>query len=366
MLVDEFYESATWKTTNARFSNVVGTMLDVTTLLEDVPYFEAGIIPDTYTFVASASSGSGATRQCTLTITTASKNNPVNGKVATNVIVGTPYDDSWYDLIPGVVQLYFDGTANDGDTFIVSIGRFQGTFEAGGVTAGVGSTGTRHKVTNNGTVDVVQCKARVLPQITYMVKTGHVLYSAKNFAEGATEKLDPLTGQLLPYVMSISGVTGTGSTRTCNILLDGVLFPAGSLKDLTANTVVSGTGIKCPHVASDADVRPYKVLTGPLMGMEFAISEQSVNGDFMNIIVSGAKYAQLAPDLTGTEGEYGTADVDLTESGQTVGTITPSGVAYYWSRILVPEGSSGLGNPALVSICLEGNESEPGSANWLG
>lgn len=47
---------------------------------------------------------------------------------------------------------------------------------------------------------------------------------------------------------------------------------------------------------------------------------------------AGYEQVQFAPDVAGSPGTWQTGPLTLTESGQTTGTITASGIAYFWFR----------------------------------
>jgi hypothetical protein len=48
---------------------------------------------------------------------------------------------------------------------------------------------------------------------------------------------------------------------------------------------------------------------------------------------SGYDDCELAPDVTGSPGTWQAPPLTLTESGETTGTITASGYAYFWFRV---------------------------------
>jgi hypothetical protein len=48
---------------------------------------------------------------------------------------------------------------------------------------------------------------------------------------------------------------------------------------------------------------------------------------------AGYDEIELAPDVTGSPGTWQAPPLDLTESGETTGTITNGGYAYFWFRV---------------------------------
>lgn len=349
MLVDRINESG-WKLTNLRVSNTSGSLLDASSMETSVPSMDADVIPDEYTLVASNVTGDVAD----ITISTLAPNNPYNGRVVTGVDVSFLQDTT---VLPGVV-LEFNGTVANGDTSVIKVGVFGGTIQAGGATAGVGTGAVRHQVENDGAEPVTLCKARLLTQVIVFPKTNLVFLSARPYAESATEKFDPATTQTQPYVVSISGVSGSGAGKICDLSVDGDVLGEGTVYDINDDDYFSGTGL-----SADGS-RPYRIVDGPLTDWEFVIHPDVANGDEANVLVFPPRHLQIAPDVAGVAGQYGTADVTLTESGEDDGVISPSGVAYYWSRFLVAEGAGGQSNPHPTLVFLEGLEDEAGSANW--
>lgn len=357
MLIDRVNESG-WKVTNMRATNITGTPLDISSMDGDIEYMDATIIPDEYTITASNLVGT----TIDLLVTAASGDaNPWHNRSVLAFDFGF---DTWsYDTIPGL-NLYIDPSIADGDEGLIKIGEYGGTMSSGGVTAGVPSAEVRHQVENSGTEDVTECAAKLLTQVINVPMDNFgfgAFIVVRPFAEDAVEKNDPITGQALAYKLSISGVTGAGALKVATLSVDGVVLEAASVFDITASTYGSGVGLKA---ISYATPYPYRIVTGPLTGMEFVIWETVANGDYSNILVFENVHVEIAPDSAGTAGEWGTADVPLTEVGEIDGTITPGGFAYYWSRFVIEEGSGGQSNPYPCSIALFGNEDEPGSADW--
>lgn len=352
-LRDELFLSGVWTESLNRYVNSSGTLLTSV-----VGTDRAGLIADTYTLVLSAVAGSSAT----VTISTGSPNNPWNGRVVAGVTisVAAPLDTT---TLPGL-GLEYNNTPANGWTSTITVGEQKGTFQAGGASAGVASTGVRHRVTNTGADELLQCKARVLTQAIYLPISGTGPFNyMEGFADGAVEKTDPDTGQLLPYVLTLSGVTGAGASKTANLSVDGTLMPAASILDLNTMLEVSGTGLKATDPSTP---QKYRVIDGDLLGLVFSIHESCANANEANLVVVPNRHLQIAPDSAGTEGEYDTADVDLTTAGETVaGTIPAAGVAYYWTRVEVADGSSGKANPYLCNVALVGNNSSPEPAGWL-
>lgn len=347
-LRDQVFIGGVWVDSALRFTNDAGTVL---TSALDSATGEA--LADDYTLAVSAVSGGTAT----ITVTTASPNNPY-GQATFNTYTGVALNGStqYRNIIPGAI-LVFSASAANGNTATVHIGIYSGTFDAFGVGAGVPSTPIRHQVLNDGTGAVAAAVASLKAQAVMVKTTGNVFSSIKQFAPGATEKLTTGT-RTRPYHLTIINTAGSGPTKTCDLQIDGVTFGAASILDVNAGTNVSGVGLKA--VAST----PYIVQTGPLTGLEFNLDPTCANGDAANVLIFPSRYVQTAPETAGVPGTFGTSDVTLTQSGQSAGVIQPSGVAYYYTRIVVPAGSGAESNPHPANVALSGTET--GMADWRG
>jgi hypothetical protein len=118
-----------------------------------------------------------------------------------------------------------------------------------------------------------------------------------------------------------------------------------------------GTGIK----AVDPPY-PYRVIDGPLTGLEFALDAGAANTNAANVLIFPSRYVQIADDIAGVEGTYGSTPVDLTETGESTGVITSGGVAYFWARFLVPSSANNESNPYPCNIALSASQSS--GAGW--
>lgn len=345
-LVDQIEVAAVWTDSDVRGVNTTGAVLVSAEL--------AGTgeqISGDYTLEVSARAGGTGT----VTVNASSPNNPYDG----NVKAGVNFDDvtEYTDIIPGVV-LVFDNAAVNGDDATVSVGDYQGSFDASGVGAGTPTAGTRHKVVNDGAEDVIECVAKLLTQAVYIDKTGRVFSFVSPFAVNATEKIaGGGSTRVMPYEMVISAVAGAGPTKTATLSIDGGAIGADHVLDLSTGVTQDGTLLKAldpPHM--------YKFVDGPLEGLNFALDAACVNTDEANIMIFPSRYVQIAEDIAGVAGTYGLVDVDLTESGEATGVITASGEAYYWVRLLIPSSAGNSSNPYPCNVALQSKASE--AAGW--
>lgn len=342
-LIDKIFVASVWIPSDVQGTNDTGSVI-VSAELEG----SGEEISDEYTLQVSVRTGGTAT----VTVTTISKNNPYSGRVKTLV----PFDGTTpvLNVVPGL-SIIFDAAAVNLDTATIKVGTYEGSFDAAGVDAGVPTDGVRHQVVNTGTDNVTDSKARLLTQAVLVKKTGLVFSEFLPFADGATEKTSGT--RTMPYALSIANTAGSGGSKTADLKVDTVTFGADTIQDLSDGSLHTGVGLKAidPPYA-------YAVVSGPLTGMIFALHKDCVNSDVSNVLIFPSRYTQIAPDVSGVEGTYGTDDVDLTESGQLTGVITPSGVAYYWVRQLVPPSAGNESNPYPCNVALDANEST--AAGW--
>lgn len=344
-LKDQLFISGVWTDSDVRGDNTIGTPI-----VSAVPTGDGEIISDTYDLTISSRTGGTAT----VTVA-ASANNPFNGRVKTLVpmdnttVVGT--------VIPGI-SIVFDTAGANGDTAQIIVGDPYGPFDASGVGAGVPTAGVRHRVVNTGTADVGSAQAKLLDQAIQYKITGKVFDYVNPFADGATEKVaGGGSFRTMPYEMTLSGISGSGPTKVATLAIDGGTFGADDILDLTTGLTQDGVGLKAL-----GSTYPYQVVAGPLTGLNFSIDPACANADEANILIFPSRYVQIADDVVGVEGTYGTTPVDLTESGHLTGVITPSGVAYYWARYVVPSSANNESNPYPSNIALSSSEST--SAGW--
>lgn len=345
-LIDQLFIGGVWTATSVAGENTIGTPLVSAELNAS-----GEEIADLYTLAVSGRTGGTGT----VTVVANSANNPFDGRVKT----GVNFDDTttYDDIVPGVV-IVFDNAGVNGDTAEITVGSPYGSFDASGIGAGVPTAGVRHRVLNNGSADVTNASVRLLTQSIQVRITGQVFDQIGVFADGATEKTaGGGSDRVMPYALTISGVSGSGGAKIATLSVDGVALGAATILDVTTGTNVSGTGLKAL-----GSTYPYVVVSGPLTGLKFSIDPDCVNSDKANVLIFPSRYVQTAPDVAGVEGTYGTADVDLTEVGESTGVITASGVAYFWARFVVPASANNESNPYPCDIALSASESS--DAGW--
>lgn len=351
-LIDRILIAAVWTASAVRGANTTGTPLVLGSLAETGT---GEAISDDYTLVLSAVSGGTAT----VTVGTLSPNNPYKGRVVSGVALDGV--TIYRNIIPGIA-IVFSGTGANGNVGTVYVGSYSGTYDAFGVDAGTPQDETRHQAYNTGPGSVSSAVATLLSKAIHVRKVGAVFGLVRPFAPGATYK--PLGGgsdQINPYQAAISAVAGAGAGKTATLQFDGALLGAASILDLTTGLTQNSSGLKAITPAYI-----YRVVTGNLTGLEFALDPTCANGDTANILIFPHRYVQITNDVAGAANGagWGTADVVLTQSGQAAGVIQPLGDAYFWTRVVIPPGSDSSSNPWVSFVALSGTESS--AANWTG
>lgn len=84
----------------------------------------------------------------------------------------------------------------------------------------------------------------------------------------------------------------------------------------------------------------YNDTDDPLEGLSIILQNTSADPSAYTItlaVIDGWQWEELAEDLTGSPGSYGTGDLTLTQSGETSGVVQDGGNAKFWSRWNLPD-----------------------------
>jgi hypothetical protein len=322
-LIDKTLVGGVWTDTHARVTNNTGTLIASTERTS-----RSSLIADIYTLVVSSVVGSVGT----ITINTANSTNPYDGKVITGVTIS---GGSNPNIVPGI-DITFGTSPANGWTSTIEAGTNFGL-----VTSGV-TDAIRHKVTNDYG-DLTDIKVRVMPNATFLpvIGSGVLSFMLYGMASGGIEKRNS-SGQLAPYNLTASGVAGVGPAKTLNLSVDGVVVPANYIRNIITDTLISGTGIA-------VDV-PLRFEAGPLTGMYFFLSEDVVNGDKGNIVISRNQHIEIAPDVAGVAGDFGRTDI-------TIGDVDDGGEFFYWSRVNAFDTSNTASNPNIANVTFSADDS---------
>lgn len=337
--IEETAGSDIWVAMASRFTNGTGTPI-----VSANPNDDGRAIADTYSLTfASVVAGVSAN----VSVTCASPNNPYNGTTTGIALDGTT---EYIDIIGGVT-LIFSSSGSFANTWTaeIRVGHSFGAFEAFAPNASVPSESRRIRIQNTGADSGENAFARLITRVRWFKKTGRVFVRVYPFAENAVEKLT--SGVVSPYAFQVSNVTGSGASTTMDVTVDGLAVTVKNLTDLTTG---SSVGLNV--------VDYYQITTGDLTGVTFLLSENAVNSDIGNVLIFSPRFTQIAPDAGGAPGDWGVSDIALTEDGKAAGVITASGVAYFHTRIVVPDGSNALSNPYICDPAIQGDAT--GGAGW--
>jgi hypothetical protein len=338
--IEEAALSGTFVDASCRLSNTSGTPV-----VSAVSNGDGGAIAGVYSLTFD---DSDPAVDATVKVNADSPNNPNIDSVGKTVLLdGTTI----YKNVLRGVDLVFDDDAGFLDTWTaqIKVGLSFGAAESFGASAGIPGTSRKVRVENTGSESASNCIAELVNIVKHWAKVGTIFARVFPFAESATEKLTD--GQVSPYAITVENVTGSDESKIMDVLFDGSLFDVINLTDSSEGT---SEGLNV--------VDRYRITSGSLQDVEFLLSEDAEDSSTANILIFSTRFMQIAPDESGSPGTFGTADIDLTESGQATGTITAGGFADFHVRILVTEGGNSLSNPYPLDVRVSGLVSS--GAGW--
>lgn len=356
-LIDQILISAVWLNSIVGFTNTVPASDPAKPLVSVVPNFSGEAIADNYHLTFGSVNTVAQTAQ--VFVTSDAPDNPFRNVAGINISIdgATVYGN----VIPGF-DIVFSGSGSFANTYAatVRVGDFQGTFNAYGVGAGTPGAARQHRVLNSDSGTAADCKATLKTQVQHIRKVGVIFALVKPFADGATERTastDPVatvpgSTEVRPYRATVANVTGVGVAKVFDLHIDGATV---SVLNLSSGVIAPSTGLNV--------VDSYKIQSGGLQTTEFKGSQLVTNAGVANLLVFPARYTQIAADVAGVAGAFATADVILTQAGESAGLIQPGGVAYYWVRTVVPDGASAQSNPYPSNVFLTGKQT--GTAGWV-
>lgn len=345
--IEEVSGSDVWVASAARNVPVTGTPLVSATANED-----GSAIADNYTLTfENVDPGVSAD----VHVACDSPNNPHSTEAANSPKFGTVYTvdldgvTEYDNIVPSATVIFSDDVGFlDNWEAELRVGRYAGQFQAFNNGVPVPGTGRRHRVENTGIGPGTNCKAQLVTLAVLYTKVGTVFEFISPFAEDAAEK--QTDGKTAPYAVTVENKAGVGAAITADIKFDGALV---NVADEDGNVTTS---------EDLTVVNTYTVDDGDLEGLAFRLSQLILNTATANVLIFENLHTQIAPDIAGAAGTYGTDDVVLTEDGEDDGTITAGGFAYYWERTLVVQGANSISNPRPGSVRLYGEASE--AAGW--
>lgn len=311
-----------------RFENTVNTPF------VDVEYLDDGeAFCDFYTVAATSGSAVDVTSEDTK-----------NEVVGTGISV-TADGSTWnYGVIPGC-RIKFSVSLANGWTGVIGIGCLVSSggaltdrFNVGIVQAGTNSTQRRIVCVNVGSETSAETAIHALPGL--FIEDGAqpwVTRIAQHTDVARHASATPGT-----YVLTWGDyVSASPDTADLYVNKDGggavLCIEDAKLDGTTVYQHGSGNGY------SDAN--------DALPGMQIILA---ANGNptaqtYDVEVREGYAYVELAPDVTGSPGTWQAPPLTITESGETAGTITASGLAYFWFRLNLPAGAT-PGDRRLITL----------------
>lgn len=346
-LVDKLFEGGVWTPSAVRFENTVPAGDADDPIVSASPNNSGEAIADVYSLTFANIDTVANT--ATVFVNTQSPNNPFRNQVGIGIIIDGATVHK--NVIPGV-DLVFSGSGAFVNTWAatVKVGSYLGTFAAYGAGAGTPGAAIRHQVENQDSGAAALCKARLINMVIQVKKVGSIFSEVRPFAESAVEKVaGGGSERVMPYaITTLSVVAGVSAS----IRVDGAVV---NVKNLDTSVETASNDLELGEL--------YRITSGPLIGVEFKLDTSISNASTANILVFEPRYVEIAPDVAGVAGTWGVSDVDLTQAGQTVGTIQPGAVAYYHIRAKVPDGANAESNPYPANVALVGLQT--GTAGWM-
>jgi len=303
-----------------RYQNTVNTPISSCTDLEN-----GQLIAGQYTLLWADAT--------TLSVTAAdgSKNPNHDASVSVTCDGSTPN----LDVILGA-SLVFSASCTTGWTAVVSVGAkmtalgvMTRTLDVGVIDAGSSSSNQQVTACNIGSDDAVECDIQAMPAMYWTQSgAGDIVDLIDNHTDDTREHSASAGSYAITFANWGNDPGGSGK-KSCDILVDG--------NTAVATAVMDGATRYQYGVAAYDDINDYAE------GLSFILADSTDDPSAVTItltVMEGWQWVELAEDSGGSPGSWGSGPVDLTESGETTGTITSSGKAYAHTRWSPPDGTS--------------------------
>lgn len=317
----------------------------------------------------------GSPNTCTITVTTASGTpSPYHGIAFTGVVCdGATTRD---DIVPGVVITpTASGSLANGWNSTVFVGVWSSLVAAGNPSGayiswatGLGTPGAltgssgdasfiaKIAMTNVGATVLTGCTLKLLPRAKLILKSGNRAVSFISVVN-STPNEHVVADQTQPINLTFANLDTAATPDEIDVLMDGVA--AFDVFDVDADASITSTQLKM-------DGRAYQITESGsyLEGLKFGLASTATNASAENVLVFNVRHIQIALDVAGTPGTWGTTDLTLTQSGEPSGNINPAGAVNVWIRIDTNALASNKQNPFPADI--SASYDDTGEADWLG
>jgi hypothetical protein len=296
-----------------RWENTVNTPFVAVEYLDD-----GEAISDFYTVAATGGSAVDVTAEDTK-----------NEVVGTSIAV-TADGSTWnYGVVPGT-RIKFSASLANGWTGVIGIGALVSSsgvltgdrFNVGIVQAGTNSTQRRIAAVNVGSETSAESKVYSLPGL-YLVDTAQPWITRLSQHTETARHASATPGT---YVITYSDYQ-SGSPDTADVYVN---KDGGGAVLAIEDAKLDGTELY-QHGSGNGYSDANDALPG--MAIILAANGNPTAQTHTCYVRAGYDQVEFAPDVTGSPGTWVAGPLDLTESGETTGTITASGTAYFWFRV---------------------------------
>jgi hypothetical protein len=298
-----------------RWENTVNTPVNSATWL-----YDGEAISDVYTVAATSGTTVNVTAE-----------DPKNEVIGTGISVTADDSTVNYGVVPGVGIVFSSSLAN-GWTAKISIGALMDSggstsdrFNVGVIQADSTSTQRRIVAYNVGSEDSANTEIYALPGF-------YLEDDAQGWIAYLQNHTDPARADLAEegtYVITYADYQA-GTPDTCDVYVN---KDGGGAVKAVEDALMDGT-------LYQYGVSGYIDAQDKFKGLGFAFTNEPGDPTSQShtfYVRKGYLYVQVAPDVTGSPGTWQSPPMTLTESGETSGTITASGYAYFWFRLNVPD-----------------------------
>lgn len=356
-----------------RYSNTVGSLTAALT-------FDGNgrELSDIYTLVASAVS-LGSPNHATITVQCDSDKGPYDGAVFTGVVMdGATTRD---DIVPGFTWTpTASGSLANGWTTTITCGIWEGLRTAGNptgtqlqltstystpgetaVTSGDPGMVAKVQVYNTSAEAVANAKAVLHPRCKLINKAAPRAISYVQVVNDTPFEDQAIDGTIQPIIFTFANLDTAATPDEIDVLMNenGGGASTFDVLDIDAANPITSTQLKM-----DGSTRYQITESGSRMeGVIFTLASTATNSSVENLMNFNIRHTWIAPDVAGTPGTYVQTNVTLTQSGETSGTLLPSGTTYLWIRSLYSSLASNKQNPFPGDVSCE--YALTGEADWL-
>jgi len=253
------------------------------------------------------------------------------------------------DLVPGL-DIVLNASSAVGWKASVSIGQLMDSsgnmtdrFAFGVVETDTTTSAMRIAVVNTGADPAQNSEVIALPGLRYSGSGATTLIDRiDNHSSDARDKMAAAADYTITWANWTDGTGDDAGYKVADIMVDGNLAVASARFD--------GSTVYEWGVAAYDDSGDY--LSGMQIVLANTTSDPSSNTITLTV-TDGYTWVEFAADVSGSPGSYSNSDLTVTEPGETAGTITASGTAYFWARLAMPSAAA-IGAMRSINVKVRG------------